>query len=108
MSKLNNCYCLETEHSFYNNNSDTPSETACYDSKSQTRFSRLEIFPESKMFCNKPAPLFTTQYHDLFITYKEGFNMHTDKRYLLQLPEDEQYDKLSTKNSTVNNSRNVC
>ena len=96
MSELNNRYLLETEHFFYNNNSNVPPETPCHDSKSQTRLFRFEIFPGSKMFCNKPTPLHTTQYPDLFITYKEGFNMRTGKRNPLQLPEEEQYYKLST------------
>ena len=42
------------------------------------------------------APSYTTQYPDLFITYNEGFNMHTRKSNRLQLPEDEHYYKLST------------
>ena len=54
-------------------------DTPYHDTKSQTRLSRFEIFPESKMFCNKPTPLHLTQYPDLFITYKEGFNMQTGK-----------------------------
>ena len=48
------------------------------------------------MFCNKPTPLYTTQYPDLFITYNEGFNMHTGKPNPLQLPQNEQYDQLTT------------
>ena len=49
---------------------------------------------EVKCFAKKPTPLHTTQYPDLFITYKEGFNMRTGKRNPLQLPEEEQYYKL--------------
>ena len=41
------------------------------------------------MFCNKPTPLYLTQYPDLFITYKEGFTMHTGKPIRLQLPQNE-------------------
>ena len=58
--------------------------------------SPFEIFTEDKRFGNKPTPLYTTQYTDLFITNKEGFNMHTCKRYPLQLPENYQYDNLPT------------
>ena len=47
------------------------------------------------MFRNKPTPFYTTQKRDLFLTYEEGFNMHTGKRNPLQLPEDEQYTRLS-------------
>ena len=39
--------------------------------------SRFELFPHTKTFSGKPEPLYTTQYSDLFVTYQEGFNMHT-------------------------------
>ena len=55
----------------------------------------LKCSPKKEVFCNKLTQSYTTQYPDLFIAYKEGFNMHTAKRNLLQLPEDEQYTKLS-------------
>ena len=45
------------------------------------------------MFCNKPTHLHLTQYPDLFVTYKEGFNMHTGKPNSLQLPQKEQYNQ---------------
>ena len=80
----------------HNNNSHILSETLYYDSKSQTGLFRFKIFPESKRFCNKPTPLYSTQYPDPFITYNEGLNMHTGKHNPLQLPEDEQYTTLST------------
>ena len=92
MSKLNNRYWLETEYFFNNHSSTTSSDTPYHDIKSQTRISRFEIFPENKMFCDKPTPLYTTQ----FITYKEGFNMHTGKPNPLQLPQNEQYNQLTT------------
>ena len=90
MSKLDNCYWLETEHCFSNHTSTTPSDTPYHDTKSQTRLSSFEIFPENKMFCNKPTPPYTTQYPELIITYKVCFNMHTGKRNLLQPPQNEQ------------------
>ena len=96
MSKLNNRYWLETEHFFNNHSSTTSTDTPYHDTKSQTRLSRFEIFPENKMFCNKPTPLHLTQYPDLFITYKEGFNMQTGKPNPLQLPQNEQYNQLTT------------
>ena len=46
MSKLNNRYWLETEHFFNNNKSHVSSKTPYHDSKSQTRLTRFEIFPE--------------------------------------------------------------
>ena len=57
----------------------------------------LKFSQKTKSFCNNPTPLYTTQKLDLFITYKEDFNMHTGKRNPLQLPGDEQYNKLTTK-----------
>ena len=39
--------------------------------------SRFEVFPNAHSFCGKPEPLYSTQYSDLFVTYTEGFNMHT-------------------------------
>ena len=48
------------------------------------------------MFCNKPTLLYTTQYHDLFIIYKEGFNVQTGRPNPLQLSQNEQYNQLTT------------
>ena len=39
--------------------------------------SRFELFPHIQTFCGKPEHLYTTQCSDLFVTYQEGFNMHT-------------------------------
>ena len=39
--------------------------------------SRFEVFPNAQTFYGKPEPLYSTQYSDLFVTYTEGFNMHT-------------------------------
>ena len=96
MSKLNNRYWLETEHFFNNHSSTISTDTPYHDTKSQTRLPRSGIFPENKMLCNKPTPLHLTQYHGLFITYKEGFNKHTGKPNPLQLPQNEQYNQLTT------------
>ena len=95
MSKLNNRYWLETEHVFNNHSSTTSFDTPYHDTKSQTRLTRFKIFPENKMFCNKPTLLYITQHPDLFITYK-GFNMHTGIPHTLQLPQNEQYNQLTT------------
>ena len=37
----------------------------------------LEIFQHAQTFCSKPKPLYATQNSDLFVTYTNGFNMHT-------------------------------
>ena len=39
--------------------------------------SRFEVFSNAQTFCGKPDPLYSTQYSDHFVTYTEGFNMHT-------------------------------
>ena len=39
--------------------------------------SRFQVFPNAQTFCRKPDPIFPTQYSDLFVTYTDGFNMHT-------------------------------
>ena len=39
--------------------------------------SRFEVYPTAQTFCGKPDPLYSTQYSDLFVTYTDGFNMHT-------------------------------
>ena len=39
--------------------------------------SRLENFPNAQTFCGKPQPLYSKQYSDLFVTYTDGFNLHT-------------------------------
>ena len=39
--------------------------------------SRFEVFPTAQTFCGKPDPLHSTQCSDLFVTYTDGFNMHT-------------------------------
>ena len=38
---------------------------------------RFEVYPTAQTFCGKPDPLYSTQYSDLFVTYTDGFNMHT-------------------------------
>ena len=39
--------------------------------------SRFQVFPNAQTFCGKPDPLFSRQNSDLFVTYTDGFNMHT-------------------------------
>ena len=94
MSKLNNRYWLEPEHFYYNNISKVPIETPYLDSNSQNR--SFWNVPERKLFCGKPTLLYTTEYPDIFITYKHSTQMHAGKRNPLQLPEDEQNDRLTT------------
>ena len=39
--------------------------------------SRFEVYHTAETFCGKPDPLYSTQESDLFVTYTDGFNMHT-------------------------------
>ena len=39
--------------------------------------SQFKVFPNAQTFCGKPEPLCSTQFSDIFVTYTDGFNMHT-------------------------------
>ena len=52
-------------------------------------------------FATNLFPLHTTQYPDLFISYKEGFNLNTGKRNPLHLPEDDQFIRYSSQNQQI-------
>ena len=41
------------------------------------RLSRFEVFSNAQTFCGKHDPLCSTQNSDLFVTYTDGFKMHT-------------------------------
>ena len=41
--------------------------------------SRFEVYPTAQTFRGKPDRLYFTQFSDLFVTYTDGFNMHTRK-----------------------------
>ena len=90
MSKIGKSYWLETEN-FLNESYSTRTPHSDENSKDKNRPSRFEVYPEQKSFCNKTFPLHTAQYLDLFISYKEGFNLYTGKRNPLHLPGDDQF-----------------
>ena len=99
MSKIGIRYWLETERFFIDcYNTHTPPSDA---NSNKTRLSRFEIYPQQRTFCNKPTPLHITQYPDLFISYKEGFNLNTGKRNPLHLPEDDQFIQYSPQNQQI-------
>ena len=90
MTKIDDRYWIETDsfiHSSLPNKSDTTfgikGTSFPYIHAPHTQnphnpsLSRFELFPHTQTFCGKPEPLYTTQYSDLFVTYQEGFNMHT-------------------------------
>ena len=37
----------------------------------------FEVIPNAQIFCGVPDPLHFTQHSDFFVTYTDGFNMHT-------------------------------
>ena len=90
MTKIDDRYWIETD-SFVH--SATPKKSPSFDGIKGTSYphvraphtetphnpslSRFEVFPTANTFCGKPEPLYSTQYSDLFVTYTEGFNMHT-------------------------------
>ena len=39
-------------------------------------FSRFEIYTIAQTFCEKPEPLYSTQYDDIFVTCLDGFDMN--------------------------------
>ena len=40
---------------------------------------RFEVFSNAQTFCGKLEPLYSTQYSSLFVTYTNGFDMHTEQ-----------------------------
>ena len=39
-------------------------------------FSRFEIYPIAQTFCEKPEPLYSSQFDDIFVTSFDGFDMN--------------------------------
>ena len=94
MTKIGKRYWLETDHFFNESyNINTPPDSK---PKDKSRLSRFEIYAAQKAFCKKPALLYTTQYPDLFVSYKEGFDFNTGKRKPSILPQDEKYNQYSS------------
>ena len=90
MTKIDDRYWIETRsfiHSSVPNKSDTtfgikgtsfpyihPPHTQ---NPHKPSLSRIELFPHTQTFYGKLEPLYTTQNSYLFVTYQEGFNLHT-------------------------------
>ena len=90
MTEINDRYWIETDsfiHSSLPNKTDTSSgnkgtsfpyfHALHTQNQHKASLSRFELLPHTQTFCGKPEPLYTTHYSDLFVTYQEGFNMHT-------------------------------
>ena len=90
MTKIEDRYWIETDSSVHSSHSIKPKTTSgikgtehpyVYALHTQhpnnPSLSRFEVFPTAQTFCVKPDPLSSTQYSDHFVTYTDGFNMHT-------------------------------
>ena len=90
MTKIENRYWIETDSFVYSSLSTKLATTSgikgtahpyVHAPKTQNpnnpSLSRFEVFPSAQTFCGKPDFLYSTQYSDLFVTYTDGFNMHT-------------------------------
>ena len=90
MTKIEDRYWIETDSFVHSPHSIKPKTTSgikgtehpyVYAPHTQPpnnpSLSRFEVFPTAQTFCGKPDPLYSTQYSDLFVTYTDGFNMHT-------------------------------
>ena len=90
MTKIEDKYCIETDSFIHSPHSMKPYSTSgnkgtehpfVYAPHTQhpnnPSLSRFEVFPTAQTFCGKPDPLYSTQYSDLFVTYTDGFNIHT-------------------------------
>ena len=90
MTKIEDRYWIETDsfvHSSHSTKSDTTSgikgtahpyiHAPHSQNPNNPSLSRFEVFSNAQTFCGKPDPLYSTQYSDLFVTYTNGFNMHT-------------------------------
>ena len=90
MTKIEDRYWIETDSFVHSQHSIKPKTTSgikftehpyVYAPHTQhpnnPSLSRFEVFPTAQTFCGKPDPLYSKQYSDLFVTYTDGFNMHT-------------------------------
>ena len=88
MTKIEDRYWIETDSFVHSPHSIKPETTSGIKSTAHPyaphtqhpnnpSLSRFEVYPTAQTFCAKPDPLCSTQYSDLFVTYTDGFNMHT-------------------------------
>ena len=90
MTKIEDRYWIETDSFVQTPHSSKPKKTSgikgtehpyVYAPHTQhpnnPSLSRFEVYPTAQTFCGKPDPLYSTQYSNLFVTYTDGFNMHT-------------------------------
>ena len=61
--------------------------------------SRFDVHPTAQTFCGKPDQLYSTQYSDLFVTYTDGFNMHTRQPNPRSMIDEKIFGKIVLDNS---------
>ena len=90
MTKIEDRYWIETDSFVYSPHSKKPKTTSGIKGTehqlvyarhtkhpNNPSLSRFEVYPTAQTFCGKPDPLYSTQNSELFVTYTDGFNMHT-------------------------------
>ena len=100
MTKLEDPYWIGTDSFVHSSHSTKPEATSAIKGTTHPHvhaphklnpnnpsLSCFEVFPNAQTFCGKPDPLYSTQYSDLFVTYTDGFNMHTGQR----IPQTNEY-----------------
>ena len=90
MTKSEDRYWIETDSFVHSSHSTKPEATSGIKSTAHPyvqaphtqnptnpSLSRFDVLPNAQTFGGKPDPLYSTQYSDLFLTFTDGFNMHT-------------------------------
>ena len=90
MTKIEDRYWIETDSFVPSSYSTKPEATSSFigtahaflhapntQNPKNPSLSRFEIIPNAQNFCGKPYTLHSTPYSDLFVTYRDSFNMHT-------------------------------
>ena len=45
----------------------------------ENKLTRFQIYPETELACKYKTPLYKTQYSEILVEYKKGFEMNTGK-----------------------------
>ena len=90
MTKIQDRYWIETDSFVHSPHSIEPKTTSGFkgtvhphvhaphtQNSNNPSFSRFQVFSNAQRPSGKPDVLYSTQYSDLFVTYTDGFNMHT-------------------------------
>ena len=107
MTKIEDRYWIETDSFVHSPHSIKPKTTSgikgtehpyVYAPHTQhpdnPSLSRFEVYTTAQTFCGKPDPLYSTQSSDLFVTYTDGFNMHTGQPNPHSMIDEYIFDKI--------------